>query len=161
MSTSPVQQGDGVGIVARGNLMVILYAADARLSRTAWVFDRVDEVIARTKGPILVLLIITDDAGPPDVDTRAENLRRYQLVDESILKMVTVPTGDAFRASVVRTIMRTMLLLLRHSSRHTIARTVEDGISEILKEAGPSTPDRRQILADVDALRESRRALVA
>lgn len=139
-------------MIERGDLIVVLYAADARVERTRWIFDRFDKILARSKGPFLVLMVITEDAGPPDAATRAENMRRFRQVEASIRLIVTVTTGDDFKANIVRTIMRAMLVLLGHSSRHRIVRNAEEGISEISRVATANTPAPRQIHADVNAL---------
>jgi hypothetical protein len=148
-----VQTHDRVGVVTRGNLVLVLYAADARLHRTQWIFDRADELIARSKEPILVLLVVAENSGPPDAATRAENARRFKCIDGSLRRIVTVALGDAFKMNIVRAVMRTMLLFLGQSAVHAVTSTVDDGITRLLKEASPSTPTRGQIEADLLALR--------
>jgi hypothetical protein len=144
-----------VGIIARGDLILVLYGADARLERTRWIFDRVDELLVRAKGPFIALIVVTENAGPPDAPTRAENLKRFKRVEESLRRIVTVATGDDFKASIVRAIMRGMLLMVGKSSRHQIVRTVDEGVAEVLSAAGPRTPDRQQMGADVTELFEA------
>src|SRR5689334_22042741 len=152
MSNSLVQTYDGVGAVVRGNLILILYAADARLARTQWLFDRVDALANRSKDPILVLMVITESAGPPDAATRAENTRRFKQVGKSIRSMATVALGDAFKTNIVRSIMRAMLLLQGQAAWHFVATTVDEGFARLYKEAGAGTPPLATARDDLGAL---------
>lgn len=149
-----LQTYDGVGVVMRGNLLLVLYGADARLHRTAWIFDRADEFAARIKAPFLTLMIIAENAAPPDAPTRAENARRFKRLHGYVRGIVTVALGDTVQTSIVRAVMRAMLLLQGQSSRHSIALAVEDGISLLLNDADSSTPNREQIRSDLQTLRE-------
>jgi hypothetical protein len=149
-----VQTHDGVGIVCRGNLALVLYVADARLHRTRWLFDRVDELISRNTGGIFVLMVIDPSAGPPDAATRAENAARFKRMGSTLLSMVTVASGDDFRVSIVRTVMRAMVLLSGQSDRHVIVASEREGLDRLFSAAkGDSRlPGRPQVEADLSAL---------
>ncbi len=150
-----VQTHDGVGVVCRGNLALVLYGADARLHRTRWVFDRVDELAARNPGGIYSLMAITPNSAPPDAATRAENAKRFGQLDRVLIAMVTVALGDDFKISIVRTVMRAVILLSRKSGKHMIASTEREGIDRLLAEAAGDTrlPSRALIEGDLAALR--------
>src|SRR5262245_2283547 len=130
-----MQTHDGVGVVCRGNLVLVFYAVDARLDRTRWIFDRVDELVGRNPGGIYSLMVITPNAAPPDAPTRAENAKRFGQLDHILIAMVTVALGDDFKLSIVRTVMRAVILLSRKSGKHAIASTEREGIDRLLKEA--------------------------
>jgi hypothetical protein len=148
------QTYDGVGTVCRGNLALVLYDADARLHRTRWLFDRVDELSARNPDGIFVLMVIGPNAAPPDAATRTENATRFKRIGSALMSMVTVALGDDFRVSIVRTIMRAMILLSRQTDRHVIASTEREGIDRLLAAAknNPRLPTRAQLEADLAAL---------
>jgi hypothetical protein len=154
VSTEAVLTHDGVGVVSRGNLVIVLYAADARLHRTRWTFDRVDETVARCPEGILCLMVILPGGGPPDAPTRAENSSRFRKIDAALRTMVTVALGDQFRLSIVRAVMRGLILVSRQQGRHLIAVTEQEGLDKLLagKGVGPTTPTRAQIEADLAAL---------
>jgi len=145
---------DGVGVVCQGNLAVILYAADARLHRTCWVFDRMDELAARNPDGIYALMIITPQSGPPDGATRTENATRLRQLDQALIAMVTVALGDSFKLNIVRTVMRTMFLLSRKGARHVVCSTEREGMERLLEatKLDPRVPTRADIEADLAAL---------
>ena len=150
-----VQTHDGVGVVCRGNLALVFYGADARVHRTRWLFDRVDELAARNPGGIYSLMVVTPNAAPPDAATRAENTKRFGQLDHVLVAMVTVALGDDFKVSIVRTVMRAVILLSRKSGKHMIASTEREGIDRLLQEAAGDArlPSRSVIEADLAALR--------
>ena len=143
---------DRVGIVARGDLFLVLYGADARLHRTRWLFDRAEDFVARGPGDFLALMVVSADAAPPDVETRIENSRRLAQLGGRLRRLVTVPLGDSLRVHIVRAVMRAMLLVQGQSARHRIAVSESDGIRLILEVATPETPSAAQIRADLAEL---------
>jgi hypothetical protein len=151
VGSDPVQMNDGVTVVVRGDLITILYGADARLHRTRWLFDRIDEAIAARAGPILAHMIVLEKSGPPDGPTRAENATRMKKVGASLRKLVTTPLGDGMQVSIVRTVMRGIVILQGQRSVHLITNTIEEGIARVLESASAETPKRSQIIADFRA----------
>jgi hypothetical protein len=149
-----VQALDGVGIACRGNLALIVYAADARLHRTRWLFDRMDELAARSPGGIVGLMIIAPHAGPPDGPTRRENSARLKVLGAKLRLLGTVALGDDFKVSIVRTVMRAMVMLSGQSARQFVATTEDEGIDRML--AGTDLDPgigRAEIRADLAAVR--------
>jgi len=145
----PVRILDGVGVIARGDLLLILYVADARLHRTRWLFDQADELVARCPDGVLSLMVIGEHSGLPDAPTRAENTRRLDKLGGALRRLVTVPLGDGVRANLVRAVMRAMLLVQGKSDRLRIAPTEAEGIRQVGLVATSLTPGGNQIRADL------------
>ncbi len=148
--TERIRTFDGVGFIVRGDLATILYAADARIERTRWLFDEMDAIFAAVPAG-QALMVITADAGLPDAPTREENARRLAKIGERLQRLVTVPLGDTIRVNLVRAVMRAMLVVQGRSARHRIASTEMDGIRELLP--GPDTPNAARVLSDLADLR--------
>ena len=146
---------DGVALMARGDLVLIAYQRAARIHRTRWLFDRIDAILAGRKGSVVALMIILPTADPPDVATRAENKARMRKAGPHLRRLVTTPIGDAFRISVVRTIMRAIAILQGSSRVHFVCETVQEGIRCALEAAGPETPPLAQVVADLRALHDA------
>src|SRR6185369_13690462 len=143
---------DGVGMLRRGDVCLIVYQKPARLERTRWVFDVVDEVVARTDLDLLGFMIVLPSADPPDSPTHQENFTRLKKLGKRVRRLVTVPVGNAFKMSVVRAVMRGLNIILGHSGTRFVADTVDSGLARLLEAASGRTPPLSQILADVRAL---------
>lgn len=141
---------DGVAFAHAGDTALIVYASPARLPRTRWLFDRLDELTARV-APINALMIILPSADVPDADTRAENTRRMGKLRGRLRRVVTVVIGDSMRVNLVRTIMRAMFLLQGQARVQSIVCTIDEGVALLREKPTPSMPDALQLMA---ALRE-------
>ena len=105
--SSSIHVNDGVAVAVHGDLVLIVYQAPARLHRSRWLFDLLDEAAAAANPyGIKGLMVILSTADPPDAATRAENVTRLRRLGSGLRVLVTVPIGDVFWVSVVRTVMR-------------------------------------------------------
>jgi hypothetical protein len=143
---------DGVGFLSRGDAIVVVYRAPARLHRSRWLYYLADRAVKENPDGIVALMVILPTADPPDAETRAENTTRMKKLAPSLRRFVTVAIGDDFRVSVVRTVMRALAVLQGKSKVHFVANTLEDGVSCLLESAGPKTPEAAQLIQDVEAL---------
>ncbi|MFT3924113.1 MAG: serine/threonine-protein kinase [Myxococcales bacterium] len=147
---------DGVALSSVGNALLVLYQAPARLHRTRWIFDHADRLAKRFPEGISCLMVVLSSANPPDAPTRAENARRFKRLGDSLHTMVTVPTGDSLRLSLVRSVMRAINAAQGTSDKFVISDSVEQGIARLLDGKGP----RHFELSSVEAVvRELARAL--
>jgi hypothetical protein len=145
-----VETFDGVAVVKRGDLIQILYAAPARLHRTRWLFDRIDE---RTGGmEVLALMVVLSTADPPDAETRAENTSRLRRIGPRLRRLVTVPLGDTFFVSIVRTVMRGLAVIHGNVRTHFVANSVDEGLVRVIQASRPATPSGERIREDLRAL---------
>lgn len=134
---------------------MIVYEKPARLHRTRWLFDQVDEFVQRSSGDHIALLIVLPSADPPDGPTRAENKARLRKLGRSLRRIVTVPIGDAFRMTVVRTIMRAIALLQGQARVHFVEDSMEHGVGRLLEAASSATPPAHVIEEDLQAMYEA------
>jgi hypothetical protein len=146
---------DGVAMLWRGDLVLIVYQLAARLPRTRWLFDRVDEILAHRKENIIALMVILPTADPPDAPTRAENAARMRKLGPALRRLVTTPIGDEFRIRIVRTVMKAIAILQGNSRSHFVRVTIHEGIRCTLQAGGPETPNRSQIVDDLRALHDA------
>lgn len=149
-----IAEYDGVGIAEIGDTVFVVYGAPARLHRTRWVFDRVDEVVARQQR-IRGLMVITEAADLPDGPTRAENSARMRQLGSKLFRLVTVPLGmDSLRLTLVRTVMRGLAALHR-SSELVIADTIEKAAVRLVADPTSTTPSVAQVLEAIARVREA------
>lgn len=133
----------------RGDTCLIVYQKAARIERTRWLFDVVQNYLLDHEGNLLVFLIVLPTADPPDAPTRQENSDRTRVIGHRIRKLITIPIGNTFKVTVVRTIMHAVDLLLGNSATRSTATTVDEGLAELLDAATERTPPMRQIRADI------------
>ena len=146
---SAVQVFDGVAASWAGDAVVTVWNAPARLHRSRWLFDLVDERRARVPGSIGGLIVLLPTADPPDAPTRMENSVRLRRLRPSIRRVAAVALGDSFRVSIVRSVMRAMAVVSGISRTVSIETTLERGASALLSAATLETPsldEIRQIL---------------
>jgi hypothetical protein len=135
---------DGIAFAHAGDTAVIVYAADARLERTKWLYDQVDHLTARM-APANGLLIVLPSSAVPDAETRAENTHRMRRLRGRLRRVVTVILGDGLRISLARSIMRAMFLLHGQARVQSIVCSVDEGIALLLSEPTERMPERAQI----------------
>jgi hypothetical protein len=143
---------DGVGLLRRGDTLLIVYQKPARVARTRWLFDRVDDVLASTNLDLLAFMIVLPTSDPPDGATRQENLTRLRRISHRVRRLVTTPIGNSFQVSLVRTIMRGLTVILGHAANRFITDTVEEGLTQLLEAKSAKTPPASELLADIGAL---------
>jgi hypothetical protein len=134
-----VQTYDGVALATRGDTLVVLWNAPARLHRSRWVYDRADEFVATQEGGVLGLMILLPSADPPDSATRAENALRLRKLAPRVWRLTTVAVGDDFRHMVVRSVLRLMALPLG-AGRALVEKTIALGIQRTVEVGSPATP---------------------
>jgi hypothetical protein len=135
---------DGVAFSLRGDTCLVVYAVPARIARTRWLFDRVDEAVASLE-TFYALMLILPSADPPDAATRAENARRLRSLHGKLRGLVTVIIGDTFRVNVIRTVMRGMFVVQRQSEALSVARTLADGLRCVLQAPTKQTRSAAQL----------------
>jgi hypothetical protein len=146
-----VEVGDGVACVAVGDTMVELWKAPASLPRWRWFEAQRDGLLARHE-QLIVFTLILASSSPPDGTVRAAMQDSFRKLGPKMRRMVVVPLGNSVWQSVVRTIVRGVLIVSGAAKQQVVANNVTDGIARVLEVAGPSTPDRRQLRAAADAL---------
>ncbi|HEX3771198.1 MAG TPA: serine/threonine-protein kinase [Polyangiaceae bacterium] len=150
-----VQTFDGVALSTRGDVLSMVWQSSARLPRTRWAFDCIERFAAETGESFLVLMVTLPSAYPPDAQARQENDRRIAAVGHRVRKFATVVTGDSVWQTLIRGVIRAMVLPYRSlagGGASTIDATVEGGVRSLLRAAGPRTPPFERILGDVQAL---------
>ena len=133
----------------RGDTCLVVYQKAARIERTRWLFDVVENYLLDHETDLLAFLIVLPSADPPDAPTRQENTDRMKKIGHRIRRLVTMPIGNAFKANLVRAVMRGLNVLTGHSDTRSIADTVDEGLDELLGFASERTPSVQQIRDDI------------
>ena len=137
-----VETHDGVAVLASGDTILVVYSTHAVLHRTAWLFDRVDDILGEHPGVAswAAMMVVLDTAEPPDAATRDENRRRLRRIGSRVRRLVTVALGDGFRCAIIRGVMRTLAILTGHSKVHLIESSIEGGLRAVDAARSDRTP---------------------
>lgn len=147
-----VRVKDGIAVATAGDVVLVLWDAPSRAPRIRWIFDATEAQIRTIPEGVITLQLIRSTASPPDAEARAENARGLTRVGDRLRRLVTIPLGDDFWTTCVRTIMRGMFVLQGQSGRLVVSARVDMGITELLKAASSRTPSRRDIDSGVGQL---------
>jgi hypothetical protein len=147
-----VKAGDGVAAIELGDTLVIMWKKPATLERWKWQQALHESMIARNSNGIVCLDLILEGSNPPDSNVRATMQADFRRVGESLRRLVVVPLGDSMWLSVVRTIVRAVLLVSGQSKRQVVVRSVFEGIDKVREVAGVATPSPADLDSAVQAL---------
>lgn len=94
--------------------------------------------------------MILGTSDPPDGALRHQMQADFRKLGEKLRRIVVVPLGGTMWMSVVRTIVRAILLLSGQANRQSVVGTVSDALRKVVEVARadtPSGPEIREMLA--------------
>jgi hypothetical protein len=146
-----MQVYDGVALTQVGDTVLSLWKAGARVHRSRWIYDFLDDLAPRVPGGLLGLMVILPTSEPPDRATRQMNATRLRRLRPWMRRLVTVPLGDLLRFTLVRSVIRGMALTGGWSQIHFVEGTQSRGFARLLQAAGPLTPTDAELDASLRA----------
>lgn len=144
-----VRQFDGIGLMARGDLLMVIYAADASIRRSTWVFGAAEKLSAQSGRSIQALLIIPEGVKPPDNATREAESAAYERLGAQLRRIVGVPEGGGFRLSFVRLVFYAHAAVTGKKRQFMLAKDVQEALELLRETATERTPAATQIIADL------------
>jgi hypothetical protein len=152
---SDLKVGDGIAAIAVGDVLVVLWKEPASLPRWSWQLAASEELRARHPGGVFIFDLILASSKPPDAELRRRMQQDFERMKDGVRKLVVVALGDRFWQSVVRTIVRGVLIVSGLSKKLLLASTIAEGVDEIRSWASPATPARDDLLRAAEALRKA------
>jgi hypothetical protein len=143
---------DGVAVCTAGDVLLMLWQAPSRLERARWMLGIAERLVKRHPDGIVMIQLVLRSSSPPDGATRADINERLKSHGHLVRRVVTVPVGDAFWSSIVRTMMRAMYLVTDQTRRQVVAATARAGVERVREVASPHTPSRALLLARIEEL---------
>jgi hypothetical protein len=107
---------------------------------------------ASRPGGIICLDLILEGSAPPDAALRRQLQLDFRRLGSKLRRFIVVPLGDSIWLSVVRTIVRGVLLVSGQSQRLRVATTVRHGLDEIRAAVSPETPSAEELLEAITRL---------
>lgn len=150
---SGFERFDGVAVAVSGDLLVALWSAPGTLERMRWLGQQLDAFAAGGgDGDYMLLMVILRTSTPPEAPARAESNAIAKRLGGRVRLVVTVPLGDSLWLLVVRSVMRTTLVLSGNSKKLSIANSEAEGIRQIISARRDATPGAHEIEAMLSGL---------
>lgn len=148
-----VRRFDEIALMARGDLLTVVYGADASLRRSVWIFGAAEKLISQTGHSIQALLIVPPGTKPPDSATRDAESAAYRRLGSQLRRVVAVPEGGGFRVSIVRLVFHTHAAVTGQQRVFTLAKDLDDAQRLLRESATVRTPTPDQIVDDILKIR--------
>lgn len=145
-------RNEGVVVRAQGDLGVIVWAGTPTVASNRWLVESLLAGLAEPNESYVVLQVILPQAGTPDTEARRYIQDAFRTRLTGLRLLVTTPLGDSLTVSVVRTIMRGMIILSGQSQRIRLAGSIDEALGALGRESQAATPSRREVLTTLRAL---------
>jgi hypothetical protein len=152
-----VKVGDGVASVVIGDAMIELWQRPASLPRWKFMMDQRRVLLAKYEEGFIGVSLILASSSPPDGPLRAIMQEDFRTMGTKLRRMVVVPLGNSIWQSLVRTIVRGILLVSGRSKQQVVASSIAEGITRAMEVAGPATPSRTALREATNALAKALR----
>jgi len=143
---------DGLAHCSVGDVAVFLWRDPASEARWRWVVQRLEALGSKRAKGALCLYLIMASSTPPGSALRGRMQDDIRDLGDKLRKIIAVPVGDSIWASVVRTLVRGILLLSGNSSKQELADDIPDAIARVRRLATADTPSSEELTAAVEAL---------
>jgi len=147
-----VEVGDGVGLLRMGDTLIVLWTKPASAERWACQLSEMQRMAPAHADGILVLVLILSVDTPPEAAVRSDMEAALRRMGPQLRRLVAVPLGDSVWLSIMRTIVRGLIIVSGQSHRHRVGGSVSSGIEQMLEKAGPLTPSKSELLQGIAAL---------
>jgi len=145
---------DGIAAATYGDVFITLWSLPATAKRWRWQRPILFK-LARERPNVVFLTLILSTSDPPDGALRAEMQGDFRELGSKLRRIIVVPLGSSMWMSVVRTIVRGLLILSGQARNQTIVATVDEGLDVLRDVATADTPSRTEMRALVDKMASS------
>ncbi len=150
--SSTVSLGDGIAMQTIGDTIVTVWVKPASHARFDWWFNELKAVGNAHPNGAIGLSIITEGSSPPDGPLRKHMQDTFKALDSKLRRFVAVPVGNSVWLSIVRAMVRGILLVSGQSHRQVVANNVGEALSRVGEVAGADTPGRAALTESVRAI---------
>lgn len=149
---SKVQVIDGVGYAELQDTLLVLWKEPASLERWRENYKRLKAAAATRKEGVIYLSLVDRGSTPPNAAARAQITADLRELGGALRRFIAVPLGDSVWLSIVRTIIRGMLMLSGQSQQQRVAASLREGFEHVREAAGPNSPSVEELERAVEAL---------
>ena len=142
-----LKMGDGIAAIALGDTLLVLWQEPATLERWQWQLQLQRELLETHPAGIVCLVMILPGSSAPNAAVRARMQQDFRGLGTNLRRLVALPLGDTLWLSVVRAMLRAILLVSGMSKQHAVVSRLSEALDEIEKAAGPNTRTRGELRA--------------
>jgi hypothetical protein len=135
-----------------GDTQLGLWKAPASLERWQWLMEQTRALSMKLPEGMLRLDFILATSTPPDARMLLKFQADLRHLGPRLRRYVVVPVGDTVWLSVVRSIVRTALIITGLSKQHVVAATAAEGVTRLHEAAKVNTPSRKELVDAVNTL---------
>ncbi len=147
-----VEVKDGVGLLQMGDTLIVLWNEPATLERWRHQLKRMTTMVAAHPDGILVLVVILAVDTLPDSAVRDDMQAALRRLGTRLRMLVAVPLGDTVMLSLMRTLLRGLLVVSGQSHRHRVTAGVSEGLRQLCEKASPATPSFESLARGAEEL---------
>jgi hypothetical protein len=147
-----VKVGDGCAAVSSGDVIFVLWKSPASLPRWKWQLSEIEALTHEHPQGVLVVNLILASSSPPDTALRSMMREDLERLGPKLRRFIAVAIGDGVWQSLVRAIVRGVLLLGGLSKRLALAGTVHEAFDEVRRVSSSATPGRNELRDAVRSL---------
>jgi hypothetical protein len=147
-----VEVWDGVGLLEMGDTLIVLWTEPATMERWRHQLKRMTSMAASCPQGILVLVVILAVDTLPEASVRDDMQAALRRFGTRVRALVAVPLGDSVMLSLMRTLLRGLLVVSGQSHRHRLTPGVSEGLRQLLEKAGAETPSFEDLAKGAEEL---------
>src|SRR5690349_18574415 len=102
-----------------------MWKSPASVERWRWQQAHLDAA-RQSQGSIVCMLLILSSSDPPDAALRRTMQADFKSMGASLRQFVAVPVGDSLWSSVVRALVKTMLMVSGLSKQQSVASSAKE-----------------------------------
>jgi len=150
--SNDVEVQDGVGLLQTGDTLVVLWNEPATIERWRYQLKRMVSMISSRPEGILVLVVILAVDTLPDTAVREDMQAALRRLGARVRMLVAVPLGDTMMLSLMRTLLRGLLVVSGQSHRHRVTASVSEGLRRLQEKASAETPSFENLAKGAEEL---------
>lgn len=148
-----VMRYDGVALIARGDLLLVLYPGDAAWQRSRWMFAAAERLLAQSPLGVIALVVVPGAPKPPDQATRAEETAAYARFGANLRRVVVVSEDGGFHGSIVRLVVSAYVRFTGRADVFFFVKDLSEGLRRVQDVKSALTPEADAVHADLARLR--------
>ena len=118
----------GLAMTVVGVTLLLFWRVTASVARWLWQIGHVRLLAERYPQGVIIVSVILESSTAPNGALRKRMQADFKALGPAMRRMVAAPVGNSFWLSVVRTIVKGVMIMSGQSDRQRVAESLEQGI---------------------------------